>query len=84
MAESEVAKRFLVPTGEIKGNGKRKREGRYWKGIVEKVVMGDKFPIKIKFEDNMTEEWDIAEFRKGRSTFRQEYPEQWAKQFPFE
>ena len=84
VAESEVAKRFLVPTGELKDNGKRKREGRYWKGVVEKVVMGDRFPVKVKFEDGMTEEWDIDEFRKGRSTFRQEYPEEWAKRFPFE
>lgn len=81
--ETSIAKRFLVPTIAL-SNGKRKREGRYWKGHVEKIVMSDKYPVKIKFEDGMTEEWDIDAFRKGRETYRKEYPEEWIEKFPCE
>ena len=32
----------------------------------------------------MTEEWDIDAFRKGRETYRKEYPEEWIEKFPRE
>ena len=78
----EVAKKFAVPIPDEERTGKRKNTSLYWKGKVISTGKDPKFPVEIEFEPNPDgtvdfEEWDIDAFRKGRETFREEYPEEW-------
>ena len=66
IVEAGGAKKFMVELPPEMQNGKRRRQGRYWKGTVTEVIMNDKYPVKVTYEDGMTEEWDIDQFRKGR------------------
>ena len=78
----EVAKRFYVPLPEERQKGRKKQEARYWKGRVISTGKDPKFPVEVQFEPNPDgtidiEEWDLDAYRKGRETFRTEYPHEW-------